>query len=142
MRERGPEPLGEPGGEVARERGVLEEEPELLGRQAVRDEVLLHLHVEARVARDERGVPEELAPLEHLERLAVALDPDRPLADDEEVLQRLRAGAHEPGAGGVEDHLDRRLDALEERRGERMERRRGAEPGDGVDRDHQKKSVR
>ena len=91
---------------------------------------------------DERGVAEELALLEDLERLPVALEPDRALADDVEVPERLAAGAHEPGPGRVEADLERPRRLLEERLRHRVERRDGPDVRNRIDRRQGARSAR
>jgi hypothetical protein len=127
---------------VAGEPGVPEQAPEDGLRDAVGDEVLLDDDVDAGPAREHGGVAEDLPLLEHLDRLAVALEAHRALADDVEVLEAPLAGAHEPGAGRMEGDVHRARRLLEERRRQRPEGRGGAEVGGGVRRGHQKKSVR
>jgi hypothetical protein len=127
---------------VARERRVAQERLEDRVGDAEGDEVVLHLHVDRRLARDERGVAEELALLDHLEALPVALEAHRSLADDVQVLEGPPAGAREPGARGVEHHVRGAGRLLEERRRQRAERRRRPQVGGGVRGRHQKKSVR
>ena len=92
-----PEPLGDPGSEVAGEGRVREQRLELTLRQPVGEQVLLDGDVERRLSGDERGEAEDLALLEELERLPLALDPDGALADHVQELGRLAALGQQPG---------------------------------------------
>src|SRR6266540_868987 len=134
--ERVPEPLGEPGREVPGERALREERLELLLRQPVGEEVLLDGHVDRGLAGDERGEPEDLALLEHLERLGIALEPHRALADDVEVLRRLTPADEEARLRRMEHDLERLRGVLEDGEGEGVERGGAPNERDRIQRDH------
>jgi len=119
---------------VPRGARVAEERLELRARDPVREEVVLHEDVERRLPRDERGVAEHLPLLEELERLAVALEPHRTLADHEQVLERRTVAPRDALARGVVHDLHRRRGVLEARRGEGIEGRGGAEERHRIER--------
>ena len=112
-----------PAAKWAAKRGSSSSRRKSAARERAGDEILLDHDVERGLARDERGVAEGLPLLEHLHRLAVALEPDRALPDDVEVLHGLAAGAGEPGAGGEPAFLGSARRLLEALAGQRVEGR-------------------
>jgi len=64
------------------------------------------------------------------------LQPDRPLADDVEVLEGLARRLHEPRPLRIEGDLERVGDLVEEGRGERLERSDRSDVHDRVYRGH------
>ena len=130
------ESIGEPGGEVRREAGVLHQQAKLDRWNPVREEVLLDADVEGGLPGEERGVPEALPLLQHLERLAAALEPDHPLADHPEVLEGRASHPHEPGSLGEEADLEPLRRLVEEGFRQVVEGRRRPQEGDRVDPGH------
>jgi hypothetical protein len=78
--------------------------------------------VRARLA-DERRVAETLPFLEHLHDLTVALEPDRALADDEQVAVRGPAAQQDARVLRVVGDLQARLELAKHAAGKAIERR-------------------
>jgi hypothetical protein len=130
------QPLREPGREVAGERRVAEQRLERRARHPARDEVLLHEHVEGGAAGDEAREAERLALLEDLDRLPVALEPDRAAHDDVQVLRGVAAAPQDPVARRPLHHVDRARHRRERVRRQRVERRRAPHERHGIERGH------